>query len=96
MLLSMKVSNLKAKKFLEYFKSLKEEKVVCLIAASYVCGDLSQTVVFDISAASQATGKKNLSGVEGMERDSRLPSMLCKLSWSVKMMDFPCSWPGKG
>lgn len=94
----MKLPNLKAKKFLEYFRSLKEKKVVCLIIASYVCGGLtkSRTVVFDISAASLATGKKNLSGVEGMERDSRLPSMLRKCSWSVKMMDFPCSWPGKG
>lgn len=62
MLLSMKVSNLKGKKrFLEYFKSLKEEKVVCLTVATYLCGDLTKgrTVTFDVSAASQATEEKN-------------------------------------
>lgn len=60
----MKVSNLKGKKkirFLEYFKSLKEEKVACLIVAMYICGDLTKgrTVTFGVSAASQATEKKN-------------------------------------
>lgn len=49
--------------------------------------------MFDMSAASQATENYH---VEGTERDSLLPSTLCKCSQHVKMMDFSCSWPGKG
>lgn len=40
--------------------------------------------------------KGKLSGMEGTERDPLFPSMLHERSRSVKMMDFPCSWPGKG